>query len=238
MAMLEKRFYPRQEIAEVVGITNLKDGHFAEKVKRYLDNRLYEYEYSCKGANITHLPQTAEEQLAFLLRDTLDLDVQINAFDFACFIRAFSVIWSFKSIPWDSRVAFFNQHYENTVSKPTLQRWMKQMVDKELVIRFKKGALWRTVKDEYGDKVQVRVDPDSEEYREYCEKRSELLIGCENADKETRSKMWGSMVHHLYPEYGVYYYCPEFALNALGDQAEEISRLVAQVMAERQEGQK
>ena len=66
MAMLEKRFYPRQEIAEIVGITNLKDGHFAEKVRRYLDKRGYEYEYSSRGANITRLPQTAEEQLAFL----------------------------------------------------------------------------------------------------------------------------------------------------------------------------
>ena len=35
MTTLEKRFYPRQEIAEIVGITNLKDKHFAEKVKRY-----------------------------------------------------------------------------------------------------------------------------------------------------------------------------------------------------------
>lgn len=237
MAMLEKRFYPRQEIAEIVGITDLKDGHFAEKVKRYLNNRLYEYEYSCKGANILHLPPTAEEQLASLMRDTFDLDVQINPYNFACFIRAFSVIGSFKSIPWDSRVAFFNQHYENTVSRTTLQRWMKRLVEKDIVMRFKKGALWRTIKDEYGDKVQVWVDPDTDEYREYCEKRSKLLIGFENADNETRNKMWGSMVHQLYPEYGVYYYCPEFTLNALGDRAEEISRLVAQVMAERQESQ-
>lgn len=237
MAMLEKRFYPRQEIAEIVGITNLKDGHFAEKVRRYLDKRGYEYEYSSRGANITRLPQTAEEQLAFLLRDSLGLDVQINVYDFACFIRAFSVIGSFDSMPWMSRTVFFNQHFENEVSQATLQRWMKFLTESKNVSPQKKGALWRSFKDEDGDKVQVRVDPDSEEYREYCEKRSELLIGFENADKETRSKMWGSMVHHLYPEYGVYYYCPEFALNALGDQAEEISRLVAQVMAERQEGQ-
>lgn len=36
----------------------------------------------------------------------------------------------------------------------------------------------------------------------------------------------------------VYYYCPSSILNALGDQAEEIARLVAQVMAERQEAEK
>ena len=237
MAMLEKRFYPRQEIAEIVGITDRKDGHFAEKVKRYLNKRLYEYEYSRKGANITQLPKTAEEQLASLMRDELELNKQRNAYLFACFIRAFSVIGSFESMPWTSRTAFFNQHFENTITQTTLERWMRFLQKGENVIRFKKGALWRTIKDEDGDKVQVRVDPDSEEYREYCEKRSEKLIGFQNADKETRNKRWGTMVYDLYPEYGVYYYCPQFVLNALGDQAEEISRLVAQVMAERQEGQ-
>ena len=106
------------------------------------------------------------------------------------------------------------------------------------MMRFKKGALWRTFKDEDGSKVQVWVDPDTDEYREYCEKRSELLVGFSNADKQTRKDMWGAMVQKLYPEYGVYYYCPQFVMNALGEHAEEISRLVAQVMAERQEGNK
>ena len=46
------------------------------------------------------------------------------------------------------------------------------------------------------------------------------------------------MVYNLMPDYGVYYYCPSSILNALGDQAEEIARLVAQVMAERQEAGK
>ena len=167
MATLEKRFYPREEIAQIVGIADLHDKHFAEKVKRYLDNLLYGYDYSRKGVIITELPQTAEAQLANLLRETIGLDVQIDAFNFACFIRAFSVIGSFTSMPWTSRTAFFNQHYENEVSQATLQRWMKRMVDSDNIIRFKKGALWRTLKDEDGDKVQVRVDPDSEEYREY-----------------------------------------------------------------------
>ena len=125
MAMLEKRFYPRQEIAEIVGITDLKDGHFAEKVKRYLNKRLYEYEYSRKGANITQLPKTAEEQLASLMRDELEIDKQRDPYLFACFIRAFSVIGSFESMPWTSRTAFFNQHFENTITQTTLERWMR-----------------------------------------------------------------------------------------------------------------
>lgn len=235
MTTLEKRFYPRQEIAEIVGITNLQDKHFAEKVKRYLDNRKYGYDYSRKGVIITALPETAEEQLAFLLRNSLGLDKQVDAYDFACFMDAFSAIEGFDAMPWISRTGIFNHHYHNNVSKPTLERWHSHLVKSGNMVKFAKGALWRTFKDEDGYIVQKRVEPDSQEYQEYCEKRRAFLNGSgfDGADKETRKNTWGSMVYNLMPEYGVYYYCPSSILNALGDQAEEISRLVAQVMAER-----
>ena len=238
MAMLEKRFYPRQEIAEIVGIADLHDKHFAEKVKRYLNNRGYGYNYSRNGVTISRTPQTAEEQLAFLLVEDVGIDIQTNAYDFACFITAFSVIGSFDSMPWASRTAFFNQHYNNRVSQATLQRWMRRLTESGNAERFSKGALWRTVVDNDGDKIQVRVDPNSDEYQAYCDRRSALLTGYDNASPTEKSRMWASMVHSLYEEYGVYYYCPQFILNGLGEQAEEISRLVAQVMAERQEGKK
>ena len=141
-------------------------------------------------------------------------------------------------MPWDSRTAFFNQYYENEVSQSALKHWMKMLIDSGNVERFKKGALWRTIKDETGRKVQVRVDAASDEYREYCDRRSALLTNFEKANKQGRKKMWGNMVYALYPEYGVYYYSPAFVLNALGEQAEEICRLVAQIMAERQEQEK
>lgn len=76
----------------IVGITNLQDKHFAEKVRRYLDNRKYGYDYSRKGVSITSIPETAEAKLAFLLRNSLGLDNQVDAYDFACFINAFSAI--------------------------------------------------------------------------------------------------------------------------------------------------
>ena len=239
MITLEKRFYPRQEIAEIVCITNLQDKHFAEKVKRYLDNRKYGYDYSRKGVSITALPETAEEQLASMLRDALGLDIQTDAYHFACFIDAFSAIPGFDAMPWISRRAIFNEYYHNNVSKPTLERWHRHLVESGNLVKFAKGALWRTFKDEDGYIVQRKVEPDSKEYQEYCEKRKAYLNCCgfDGADKETRKNSWGSMVYNLMPEYGVYYYCPSSILNALGDQAEEISRLVAQVMAERREAE-
>ena len=168
------------------------------------------------------------------------LDNQVDAYDFACFINAFSSIDGFDAMPWITRTAIFNHHYHNNVSKPTLERWHHHLVESGNMVKFAKGALWRTFKDEDGYIVQKRVEPDSQEYQEYCEKRWAYLNGSgfDGADKETRKNTWGSMVYNLMPDYGVYYYCPSSILNALGDQAEEIARLVAQVMAERQEAEK
>lgn len=240
MIRLEKRVYSREEIATIVGITDLKDSHFAEKVRRYLDNRLYDYDYSRRGVKITRCPETAEERLTSLVRGELGLDCQINAIHFSYFIAAFSLIESFASMPWASREAFYNLYFkpEDQVPGITLKRWMSVLVETGNATRFKKGTLWKTIKDEDGDKIQVRVDPESEEYQEYCGKRSALLEGFEKADKEARKQIWSNMVHTLLPDYGVYYYCPEFTLNALGEHAEEISQLVAAVMAERREEEK
>lgn len=234
MARLEKKFYTLDEIAQVVGREQTE--HFARDCKNDLSKWQYEYQWCKKrGVMITDLPPTAEEKLTSLLRNELKLDKQINAYNFACFIASFSIIDSFDSMPWDSRIAFFNQYYENEVSQSALKHWMKILIDSGNVGRFKKGALWKTIKDEHGDKIQVKVDSNSDEYKEYCVKRSALLTNFENADKQGKKKIWSNMVYSLYPKYGVYYYCSEFVLNALGEQAEEICRLVAQIMAERQE---
>ena len=237
MARLEKKFYTLDEISQAVG--REKTEHFARDCQNDLSKWQYGFQWRRKrGVIITDLPPTAEEELTSLLRNELKLDKQIKPYDFACFITALSFSDDFVSMPWDSRTAFFNQCYENKVSQPTLKHWMKILIDSGNVERFKKGALWRTVKDETGRKAQIRVDADSDEYREYCDRRSALLTNFEKANKQGRKNIWGNMVYTLYSEYGVYYYSPAFVLNGLGEQAEEICRLVAQIMAERQEQEK
>lgn len=237
MVRLEKKFYTLDEIAQVVGRERNKQ--FSRDCQNDLSKWQYEYQWhKRRGVIITGLPFTSEEKLTSLLRNELKLDKQVEPYEFACFITALSFSNNFVSMPWDSRTAFFNQYYGNKVTQSTLKHWMKKLVDSGNVERFKKGALWKTVKDEHGDKVQVRVDANSDEYREYCDRRSALLTDFEKADKQGRKQMWGHMVHALYLEYGVYYYSPAFVLNGLGEQAEEICRLVAQIMAEQQEQQK
>ena len=66
-------------------------------------------------------------------------------------------------------------------------------------------TLWHT-STQNGSKVQEKADPESEEYKTYCKLRSGILAGYEAMGIPSRS-VWGDMVHQLYQEHGVYYYC-------------------------------
>ena len=52
---LEKRFYPRAEIAEIMGLVT-NDRNLANKVRTRLNNWGYEYNYSRHGIEITKVP--------------------------------------------------------------------------------------------------------------------------------------------------------------------------------------
>lgn len=232
--VLELRFYSREEIAQIIGIPSLKDSHFVEKVKRYLKNRKYEYVHiKAKGYQITKIPTNAEEQLTCLLREKLGLDKQIKVFDFACFIVAFELIDGFDLMPWQTREKAFEQYFGQKMLNGRMSRYMSKLFDAQVAVKFKKASLWKTTKDEKGVKHQEPQDVNSPEYAHFCEERSVLLKEYQ-AQGMSFSQAWGQMMKALSGG-GVYYYCAAIAFNAFGDTAEEITRLVYDVMAEHQE---
>ena len=80
---LEKRFYPRMEIAEIMELST-RDKNFADKVKTRLKNWGYKYIYiKRRGVEITGIPSTAEEKVQELLIRKLNLDSQTNLKAFA-----------------------------------------------------------------------------------------------------------------------------------------------------------
>lgn len=74
---LEKHFYPRAEIAEIMGLVT-NDRNFANKVRTRLNNWGYEYNYSRHGVEITKVPTSAEEKLNELLIRKLNLSIQMD----------------------------------------------------------------------------------------------------------------------------------------------------------------
>ena len=78
MEQLEKRFYPREELAEIAGL-DIHGHNFSAQMKSYLERWGYGYEFvPRKGFLITKIPETAEEKLVELLRRVFHVDTQIG----------------------------------------------------------------------------------------------------------------------------------------------------------------
>ena len=174
MQQLECRFYPRQEIAEALSVNPKDSKHFAERVKTTLDKWGYEYEYSRSGVEITGKPETAEERLREILIRKLNLDVQIDAYAFACFICAFTDIGSFDSMPWEERAELMKYKYGVDVSDRTLRNWCSKLISSNIIQKCGKQTYWKT--EIYGkEKYRSNVDPDDEDMARYFQMKSKYL---------------------------------------------------------------
>lgn len=232
MQELELRFYSRDEIGAALGIPPKKD-QFARDVKKRLADNGYSFEWvDRKGVIITGRSDAPEARLKALLVNRIGLDTQVDAVDFALFITAFSAIDDFNSMPWEERVFAITDYCGKYISQSTLQRWAEKLVESGNAAKFRKGALWHTARDANGDKHRRRVDPDSDEYRAYCDARTGTLKRLEEQGVSVKER-WGAMIRKLYDELGSYYYCPETCLNALGEDAEEIALLVQEIIEKR-----
>lgn len=74
MEQLEIRFYPREEIAKIIGI-DPKNQNFKRKVSSVLNNWGYSFTYGKKSFTITRKPQTPKERLNEIMIRRYDLDI-------------------------------------------------------------------------------------------------------------------------------------------------------------------
>lgn len=214
MVQLEKRFYSREELAAIAGL-DIHGHNFSGAMKNTLTNWGYGYDFlPRRGFQITKIPETALERMTEIMRRELHINTQVDPWGFANFVMALMYCEIFDAMPWDSRVVFMEENFDIKVSARTLQSWRNKLCDAGVAHETKKGALWHTFEDENGNKIQEEADPNSEIYKVYCAKRSDLL---EKLKKTVaKNEVWGTMVHSLYDEYGVYYYCKTIDLLAWG----------------------
>ena len=81
----------------------------------------------------TGKPETAEERLREILIRKLNLDVQVDAYAFACFICAFTDIGSFDSMPWEERAELMKYKYGVDVSDRTLRNWCSKLISSNII---------------------------------------------------------------------------------------------------------
>jgi len=209
---LELRFYPREELAAIAGL-DVKGHNFSAQMKRSLDLWGYEYEFKPRhGFTITRVPTTPEERLIEILRRELHIDTQVNPLHFASFMSAFVLIDCFFSTPWPEREKFLREYYDVTVTDRTMMNWRDKLIARGYINLVSSNRnLWHTFLQD-GRKVREIVDPESPEYKQYCALRSGILAEYAKMGISARS-VWGDMVHQLYHEHGVYYYCKSIEFN-------------------------
>ena len=227
MIELENRFYSRAEISEVTGIP-ANVSQFARDVKKKLADEGYTYEWKPRrGVQIRSRTITPLMELKKLLVERLGLSTQVDALDFAQFLVALTTVPGFASMPYETKEKVISDICGHDIDDGTLRNWTSKLYGTENAYREKKGALWHTYKDEFGVKRQEPADPNGEEYKAYCDARTQTL---EAIKKEKQNNAYGIMIACLYDQYGCYYWCPEITLNAIGDDMPEIIRLVDKIV--------
>lgn len=239
MQQLECRFYPREEIAEALSVSPKDSKHFASKVKATLEKWGYQYDYSRRGVKITETPNLPEERLREILIRELNLDVQIDAYAFACFICAFTDIDSFDSMPWEERAQWMKYKYGITVTDRTLRSWCSKLIEKNIIQKGGELTFWKT--ERYGkEKYRSKINPDYEEMIQYFQKRTEYIELAKEAalkagqdEKTANSTAWAVTMKKLWTEFGgCYYTCKGLMFNAIGeDYIFEIYELAQEIAA-------
>ena len=248
MRQLEKRFYTRSELAEVLQI-RLDNKNFARDVKNTLMNWGYSFEYSRKGATITRQPQTEEERLSEIMIRKYDIDIQVDTYAFACFIVSFFEIEAFGSMPWEERaknlIEIYGIETGGTVESfaRTLKKWSSRLIKTGTMTKSEQRTHWRTTTFQ-GEKFRDWVDGDKEmeiEMKKYMKCRSDLLTNFirENIEKgldykAANNKAWKDANEVLWNTFHCCYYsCKTFILSAFDDmeELEEVYQLVNSIAA-------
>ena len=243
MLQIEKRFYNLDELAEITGI-NRKSKNFKRDVENILGNWGYGHQWiNRRGATITYIPTTAEERLQELLVRQYHIDIQVNMFDFACFIYAIENLKGFDSMPWNERETYFLKTYGKRIDERILRKWCSTLLKQKVMLKTPKATNWKT--EIYGDK-KYRSPASEEEVKKFNKRRSELLelwaqelqeedpaLTDENAIK----KAWDHVYSDLWAEFHCcYYYCKSFYFAPWDEQqadTTELFELVDEVLFQR-----
>lgn len=239
MQQLECRFYPRLEIAEVLSVNPKDSKHFKRNTTEKLNKWGYEYTYTPEGVEITGQPELPEERLKEILIRKLNLDVQINPYDFACFLCAFTDIGSFDSMPWKEREIQMKLKYETEVTDRTLRSWCNKLIGKDIVQKCGRETFWKTQR--FGtEQHRTKVSADDPRMAEYFQKKREYfevaMLAAEKAGKKGKEAVldaWDTTFKSLWREFGCCYYsCRGLLFNAIEeDYIFEIYELAQEIAA-------
>ena len=241
MKQLEKKFYSRQEIADILDVNIGDNKHFKRNVENKLQKWGYGYEYSRKGVEIIKQPTTAEEKLAEIIIRKYDMDIQIDVYGFACFISLLLEDEEFRSMPWGERERVMREEMDITLSESTLKKWCAKLINMNMIAKITaEKTYWGTCVID-GEKIRFAVSGDESaekqmaEYMDFRNERvqeytSSALASGRNDYGTIKKEAWSSALAEAWAKFHACYYgCSSLALNAIGDEAVEIYELVNEI---------
>lgn len=225
---LQKRFYSRSEIAEIMELAP-NDKNFANKVQTRLNNWGYKYHYSSKRVEIKRVPSTVEEKLRELLIRKLSLDKQTNLKAFAIVMYLLNTDYTFQTSPWNTGASILYTDYGISIADSTMRNWASKLIQRGILLKdFGTRQVWRTYINKYDIKCQERVSGDEEkmaEYEKFKIKRSQYLEEADRAyqEKSNTNKIsptrWKYTFSKLWNEFNCCYYnVKPFVFNAWYDE--------------------
>lgn len=245
MDILEKRFYPTKELAQIMSI-NPKSKNKPRDIQSQLDKLRYCYNYSDKEHGFYILETTyanddsPEERLKGLLYRCLGLDKQIDVLGFALFLAAFFEIPDFDCMPWAVREDILRKTYSLEYCETTYRNWFSKLINKGYAGKGAIGAMWKTeIVD--GRRIRSKVPDDDSQMAEYYTERNRLLAYFEDenramglSSKAAKNNAWKSTIAQLWNTYHCCYYsCKTLTLFAFSNDDEnfilEIYRLVDEI---------
>lgn len=233
MLQLEQRFYSRKEIAEVLGVNINDSNHFARNVKDKLTKWGYGFvPLPREGITITSIPTTPEERLKEIALRQFSIDVQTDAYAFACFLAAINDLEGFDSMPWEARAVVLQSEYDVQVSDRTLRSWCSKLMKKNAVAKEGGSSYWKTF---YRDGIKIQTVVSKAESDRYYARRSELVAELFKENIESGMKQepalkaaWKSAYELLWGEFHCCYYCCKgFLVPAFSD--DEIMREIVEL---------
>lgn len=211
---------------------SIKDvNHFKRNVETKLNNWGYQYKYDRKGVEITGIPE-GEARLAEIMLREFNMNVQIDAFALACFIKAFDECECFYAMPWAERADMLKAAYGIIISERTLKSWGAKLLERGLIAKTGECIFWRTNADGTRELVEGNEKIEAE-MSGYWERRNTLVKAYVQAGLD-KSAAWKKAIEKLWIEYGcIYYRCGGFALSAYDDNTrvfQEIYEIVEEIL--------
>ena len=224
MKQLEVRAYERKEIAEIMGI-KMSSHNFIRDVRGKLEKWGYACDTPRGGAVIiTKKPETAQERLAEIMIRLFKLDIQIEVYDFACFLHLMLTEPAAQKMPWAVRHGMIKEMYDLDISEVTLRRWVKHLLDDDIISKTEDSEWWKTCNID-GEKCQKPVKKaELPAMREYWKRHAEILNFQLDKHHGDRSAAWGATRKQMWQEYECCYYrCKCLQVNGIG--TEEINTI-------------